>query len=270
VVGRHPVGLTGHVYPHARRIAFDTAIDSRGGTGVFLAVLGLPDRGVFTVDEHFGAEERDLSKVKYVGVERPRTDVFHAAHWADHSDGKAGITFLASTGEKGFEITPDNIWKHFLLMTNAPAPAGDWERFITPEHRGLGVHRFDYQFLLHAGDWREVHRRAVEARHPLQAIYRNRRALPQQRTQPSENSFAAVSSPGVQVTALYRQGDRWLVRMYDALGAGAGTELRLPFAITAAHEVSFHGDRRGNDLPLTEGRVKLKLRPWQILTLAVS
>jgi alpha-mannosidase len=267
--GPHPVKMAAHFYPHARKIAFDTAIDSRGGNGVFLTTVGLPKRGTIVADEHFGVEDRDISKVKYTGVERPRPDVFHAAHWADHSDGSAGLTFIATTGEKGFEITPDNIWKHFLLMTNAQAPANDWERFITPEHAGKGLHRFDYQFLLHTGGWRDVYRRALEARHPLHAVYRNRRALPQDRRRPAEHSFATVTAPGVSVTALYKQEGRWIVRMHECLGAATEGEVRLPLRIAGAHPVNFHGERLGEDLPLNAGRLQVKLRPWQILTLAV-
>src|SRR5262249_3968819 len=206
-LGPHRAELTGHLYPDSQRVAFNAVIESAGGAGHFMTTVGLPGRGRLAAGVHFGVEPRDLSKVVYDGVERLRKDVFYGHHWADWTGDAGGIAVLATTGERGYQFfSEENALGHFLLMTNAPAPASSWERFVTASREGRGRHVFDYQFLLHAGDWNQggVARRAVEAENPLIAVAQNQ---PQASGEalPTERAFLAISPAHVQVSAFYRK-----------------------------------------------------------------
>ncbi len=270
--GSHSVRSTGHIYPAAGRVAFDSVVESVGGGGHFMTTVGLPGPGRLVSDIHFGVEDRDVSKIVYSGEERRRKNVFYGAHWTSyHNDGGNGITMIGTTGEKGYQYFPeDNLLGHFLLMTNPPNET--WERFVTKAREGTGEHRFDYQFLLHSGDWKsgDVVRRALEARNPIRPVFLEQQRLPAQRTLGEEHAFVNLTGPAVQLSALYREGRTYVVRLYESNGAGAQATIALPFAAASAREIDFNGTPRPRRISTAGKTVQIQMKPWEIVTLAVE
>ncbi len=278
-IGPHAVRLSGHIYPHTRRITFDTEIESGGGSGHFMAVAGLPAPGRLSADVAFGVEPRDVSKIRYGGLERKRENVFYAAHWCDSNGDKHGLTFITTMGEKGFQYTPaQNELGHFLLMTNPPVtdtvPPGaeSWERFVTPAREGRGIHRFDYQFLLHAKDWRQddIPRRALEARFPPVIMQLEEQKVPAQRDLPLQKSFLALQGRGVQLSSFYREGSACLVRVHEMHGAETEASLQLAARPKRAREVDLNRNPLQRDVQLSGTSVRIRLRPWEIVTLELD
>ena len=72
------------------------------------------------------------------------------------------------------------------------------------------------------------------------------------------------------LSACYTDGDRVLVRVYDATGDGGRTAITLPFAVSAAERVDLNGEPMdGPEVHIEERTVALELRPWEIVTVAV-
>ena len=271
-LGPHQVVLTGHLYPDARRVLFETRINSAGGSGHFMATIGYPSAGRFVADTHFCVEDRDIAKISYTGVERRRKNVFYGGHWVDHSDGVNGVTLIGTTGEKGYQFFPEeNALGHFLLMV-IPPDTTTWQRFVTKTREGLGLQYFNYQLLYHSGEWKaaNVVRHALEAQHPIMPVFPNTPPLPQERTLPEEKSFLALSPDTVQCSAFYRDRGRHLVRVYESAGSSANVSLELPFPIRAAREVDFNGNPLPKPLTVTGKTVRFDIKPWEIVTLAVT
>ena len=271
-LGPHQVKLTGHLYPHNRRMAFEVCIDSAGGSGHFMAKIGFPRPGRLVADTHFCVEDRDVAKIAYEGGERLRKNVFYGAHWVDYTDGRNGVTLMGTTGEKGYQYFPEeNTLGHFLLMVVPPDPT-DWERFVTKAREGRGLQYFDYQLQFHPGDWKSsnVVRRALECSHPIIPIFPNRRRLPAERTLPEEKSFVALAPETVQCSAFYRVGDRYVLRVWESSGSSAQARVEFPFAVTAAKEIDFHGKPLSKPLSVSGKTVQFSLKPWEIVTLAVT
>jgi hypothetical protein len=272
MVGAHEVLLTGHLYPLGRRLAFEARINSAGGSGHFMTTIGLPRPGKFVADTHFCVEDRDISKVLYGEEERLRKDVFYGEHWVDYSDGEKGVTLVGTTGEKGYQIFPEeNTLGHFLLMV-IPPDTTTWERLVTKAREGLGLQYFDYQLLFHAGDWKTANtvRRAIEARNPILPVFPNHLRLPQERTLPEERSFLALSPVTVQCTACYRDRNRYLVRVYESAGSNASVSLELPFRVTGATEVDFNGNSLQKPVAVAGRSLRFDIKPWEIVTLAIT
>jgi Glycosyl hydrolases family 38 N-terminal domain/Glycosyl hydrolases family 38 C-terminal beta sandwich domain len=269
-LGPHHVTIRGDLYPHAKRISFCTTIQCAGGSGHFMTTAGLPSGGALSADAHFGVEPRDVASIRYAGVERLLHNVFYGAHWVDYAHPRGGLTLIGTTGEKGYQLLADGrALGHFLLM--AVPPASNWERFVTPASSGEGVHRFDYQILLHDGDWRrgEVPRRAMEAMHPLAAVYPDHMALPARRTLPDRQSFVHVEPRSVLVTAFYRQADAWYLRAYECEGAAADAAITVPLDIHHAEETDVHGAGRRRLGSFAGRTIRIALRPWEIVTLKI-
>lgn len=272
--GPHAVHLTGHLYPHARRVSFDAQVSSQGGCGYLFAAVGLPRPGRLFADAHFGVEPRDPSRIAYTRPERLLKDVFYGANWADYSYGAAGLALVGTTGEKGYQLVSGwNALRHFLLRVNPPVTKDSWEKFITPARQGEGPQRFDYHLLLHEGDWRrgEVFRRALEIRHPIQPSYRSRRLPATSRSLPAEHSFLQLECPNAQLSAFYRQDGRLLVRIFESSGQPAEGTLVLRQAMSA-REVDLHGDAlsNGRKFAVSAGRIAFRLKPWEIVTIEIA
>lgn len=278
-IGPHFARAEAWVDPAAGRIAYRTVIESAGGSGHFMAVAGLPGSGKLVSDVHFGVEDRDVGSIRYGSLERKRENVFFGAHWTDFSSGPGGLTFIGTTGEKGYQYTPDrNLLAHFLLMTNPPAtavplPAGaeSWERFVTPAREGTGRHEFDYQFLLHAGDWKKggVVRRALEARFPILVSQLDEQLPPERRDLPQEKSFLKLTGAGVQLSAFHREGNSVLIRIYESLGASTEATLEFPLVVKSARATDFNGQPAAKQVSVAGSSVRVRLEPWEIVTLAV-
>ena len=271
-LGPHAVRLTGHLYPHARRVSFETEVETPGGSGFFTTTAGLPGPGQITADVHFGVESRDLSKIAYGQEERSFKNVFCGSHWADYTSGGYGLTVVGTTGEKGFQFFPEeNVLEHFLLK-QFPKATRSWWRFTTPAAEAVGRHNFDYQFLLHSGDWKsgDVVRRAREARHPILVVHRDHPLLASGQVLPEERSFVKLSPATVQLSAFYRQGGRYVARVYESSGAPARATLELPVAVGSARETDFHGEQRGKKITPGKQSVQFDIAPWEIVTIEIS
>ena len=272
-LGPHGLRITGHYYSDSRRLAFETEIESRGGSGHFMTTVGLPAPGELEVDVHFGVEERKVSAIAYQGQERRRENVFYGAHWAHYRQRQSGLTLMATTGEKGFQFFPDsNTLGHFLLMTIPPAPLDNWERFVTPAREGKGRHRFDYQILLHSAHEprSRVVRRALEARTPIRAIHPSRRKPSAQQELPGRRSFLALEPETVQISAFYRAQEHYLLRVFESAGESARVSVTLPFAVSSAEEVDFNGSPLGKRVEVARDKVSFRIEPWEIVTLSLA
>ncbi len=271
-IGPHRCVLEGHFYPRSGVLRFNTTIRSEPGSGHFIANVGLPGAGSFAADVHFGVEPRDLSKIAYGSGERLKKDVFYGAHWTDWSDGGRGVALIATTGEKGFEYSRErNSLGHFLLMT-IPRDTTTWERFVTRAREGTGEHTFDYQLLFHKGDWNSgaVVRRTEDAQHPIVPVFPNWRRPAAERTLPAERSFAGIGTENVQLSAMYRDQGRNLIRVYESSGSPARASMELPAEARRVREVDFNGAERDREISVSGRRVEFEIRPWEIVTLDVA
>ncbi len=271
-LGEHSVVLEADYYPESSRLAFRTVIQSRPASGHFMITVHLPGPGQLRSDVHFGVEPRDVTKVAYGGPERLRENVFWGSHWTNWSDGRGGVTVLATTGEKGFEHLPrQNRLGHYLLMT-IPRDTTTWERFVTPAREGTGEHTFDYQMIFHVGDAgsANVVRRAMEAMHPIMPVYPNWVRPRAERTLPLEFSFLTVGPPNVQLSAFYRDNGKHLIRVFESAGAGGRGSIELPFKPSNAREVNFNGDPQRREVRQSGRKLEFDIKPWEIVTLEVG
>ena len=61
-----------------------------------------------------------------------------------------------------------------------------------------------------------------------------------------------------------------MVRVYESAGSGASVSLELPFRVTAAKEVDFNGNRMQKPVAVTGKTLRFDIKPWEIVTLAIT
>lgn len=74
----------------------------------------------------------------------------------------------------------------------------------------------------------------------------------------------------VQVSAFYRDGVNYILRLYESEGATAQAAIALPFSAASAREVDFNGVQRTRKISVAGKTVQIEMKPWEIVTLAVN
>jgi len=67
-----------------------------------------------------------------------------------------------------------------------------------------------------------------------------------------------------------RQGNHYLVRVYECSGSAGQVSLELPFRVSAAREVDFNGQARAKKIAVNGNPLKFEVQPWEIVTLEVT
>jgi hypothetical protein len=246
----------------------------------FVTLLGdVEADGQITVDIPFGVEPRDPDGDIYVhnvlqegdlGIadmfERLRPGFFWGRSWADWSARGHGFTWLSADGNYYWFKEP-GLLGHVLLRALRRTP-GTWEVFTGDAWSGAGVHAFSYALRFHDGDWclAELQRRSAELRHPAVVV---RADCPTEATLGAAHSFLSLSGPAL-LSACYREGEAWFVRLYEHEGRGGEATLTLDWRPSAVQAVDLLGQPLDLPVRLEGNCVCVTLRPWQIVTLVLE
>ena len=199
----------------------------------------------------FGAGAVGIRDLPFVIAETGERYV-EGNYWTALSDGQAGVAVF-NRGAMGSVREQDGSFSVPL----AHAMFYIWNtRMLTGE--------FEYEFALYpfAGDWRAagLHRRALEYNVPLVASY----SPAGDGSLGSELKLLAADSPDVLATAVYSEGGKTHVRLWEHSGRGARAELRYLRGKARLTEV----DLAGRALGPAEG--SLDFRPWQFRTIRLE
>ncbi len=251
------------------RIDFETEVDwhERGSAHTDAPML----RATFT--PYLGDSDATF-EIPFAGLRRPADGrETPALRWADLSERDNGHP--PTTGGRpaapaaGLSLLNDCKYGHqahgnTLGLTLVRA---SYEPDTNPDE---GEHRFTYALYPHGGDWRDAGtvRQAANLNQPLLAAVTDARrgALA-----PGQ-AWLSCSAPAVLISALKlsEAGDgQVVVRLYEAHGQPAETEVRPAWPVTRAAESDLmeHG---GGELPLTDGALRLTLTPHEIKTITLT
>lgn len=273
-----PVSIEVTLTAGSRRVEFLTTVDNRAYDHRLRVLFpsGLHADHAAS-DVQFGAVERPLQRPAGKGWAQPPQPTAPHQSWVDVSDGRAGLAVL-SAGLHEHEIIKEKegltialtllravgwLSRDDLRTRSAHAGPG----YETPEAQCLGVHRFRYVLLTHAGRWPEadVSREALALRVPL-------RVLPATRhpgSLPAAHSF--VRCDGVIVSALQApdSGQGLLIRVYNPLPREETAVITTSLPLRGVQEVDLAGEEMG-EIAHAGGVVRLPLRAFQMKTVRLK
>ncbi|MEO3797290.1 alpha-mannosidase [Nonomuraea sp. B10E15] len=143
-----------------------------------------------------------------------------------------------------------------------PEPAGP--QLPTPAAQSRGVRRVSLALMPYRESWEEVVPHAEAFRHDLLVV-------PGQGAQhlslPAPAAGLSVTGNGVTMTSL-RDRDGWHELRVVALTPG-DTEAVVEGSFTRARHADLRG-RPGEDLPVTDGTLRLSLKAWEIATIQLA
>ncbi|MCC6728064.1 MAG: alpha-mannosidase [Chthonomonadales bacterium] len=206
---------------------------------------------------------RATYEIQYGSVERPthrntswdlaRFEVA-AQKWVDLSEGDYGVALLNDC-KYGHDVVGNTLRVTLLRAPKAPDPEAD-----------MGLHRFVYALLPHYGDHRRggVVDHAYRLNAPPRAL-----SLPGGRPGPlqPEMIFFRTDREGVIIEAIKRAEDEdaIIVRLYEAHNTRGDLRLHTSLPVRSAHLCDML-ERDQEALPVSEGWVSLRVRPFEIHT----
>jgi len=193
-------------------------------------------------------------------VERPAdgTEV-PALRWVDVSDEKYGLSLL-NDSKYGFDVEGNTVRMTLVRTSYSPDPKPD-----------QGIHEVKYSVYPHKGGWKEAltFRRGYEVNHPLEAFVVMDRPDPKG---PAKElvSFVRVKPDNLVVSCikLAEDSNDYVVRVYDATGAGAEAEIAFWFTIKEAYETDLT-ERELKKLDPQARKLNVPFRPFEIKTFRI-
>jgi len=265
-IGACPAVLEARLHAGERRVEFAVEVEWDGRGGHLASHLPFPGRGAITGDMPFCVEDKPLWDEPYVGIERTREGMFIARSFVDWTADGRGLAYVSHDGDRYFILDREaNVLAH-ILINSVREPYAEWEESVNRQMRGEGRHRFTFSLVPHEPGaidlWRlseNLRTRVLQTR-PLGAG-----------ELPMAGSLLAVSPRGVSLSACHADGDRLLLRVFERSGGPARAEIALPFEVAEAAVVDLNGEPMDGPVVEVDGRtVAVKLRPWQIATVAVK
>jgi alpha-mannosidase len=176
-----------------------------------------------------------------------------AQRWADLSEARYGVSLLNDC-KYGYDIR-DNVLRLSLLRS---PKSPDWEA-------DMGTHRFTYSLLPHAGNTRvAVRAEAAALNVPPRVVGRTDGAGAAARL-----GFVArcTSQRAVIETVKPAEDGRGVIlRLYEAHATRGPVEIELAPDVTRVERVGLL-EEGGAPLEIVDGRIRLPLRPYEIVTL---
>ncbi|WP_158599024.1 alpha-mannosidase [Rhodophyticola porphyridii] len=231
----------------SRRIDFETDVDWNETHFLLKAAFPVAIRAAqATYDIQWGQIERPTHR--NTSWDAARFEV-PAQKWADLGEAGYGVALL-NDGKYGYDVQDDVLRLSLIKSATMPDSGSD-----------QGHHRFTYALLPHPGDWRDhVPAEAYALNHPLRVL-----PLPGGGTARMPVRSAA---PNVVLETLKpaEDGRGVILRLYEGHCRRGPVMLDLDAAIGAVERCGLL-EEECEPLPLTGGRVKLTLRPYEIVTL---
>jgi alpha-mannosidase len=217
-----------YLYAESRRIDFVTEVDWQERQTLLKVAFPVEVlNGRATAEIQFGNLERPTHRNTSWDKARFET----CAHkWIDLSEGNYGVALLNDC-KYGYDIQGSTMRLTLLRGPVSPDPLGD-----------LGLHRFTYSLLPHAGDWFEggANRAAYELNNPLLAVVKASGAAPKAANSERDFSLVQVEPSNVVVETVKRaeDSDGLIVRVYECANRRGPFNLKFAFPFRSAAEVN--------------------------------
>lgn len=231
----------------SRRVEFHTEVDWHEEHTLLKVCFPLAVRAPFaTYEMPFGYAERPTHFSTSYDRARYEVPGHRFADLSEHGFGAAVLT----DSKYGYSCHAGDLRISLLRAPKSPDREAD-----------MGMHRFAYALLPHAGGWREgrVLAEAIHFNAPLRA------------TAPVGPSFASVNDPNVVLDTIKRaeHGDPLVLRLYEAHGARGTARVRLREPATRARLANALEDA-GDEVVVENGELVLPYLPHQVLTVLVE
>ena len=277
-------GLPAEIWLETEResptLTYTVRLETRTEEGYFSMAFPCDGQKNIVAGIPYGAEPRDLDGVFYSedhGI--PTSDYLYfergckgsyCANRYTHVPAMGG-RLLLTQGDASYHYrcnTDDGELETFLLRSmDHESREGLWMRHMHGTQERAGLHRFTFtvSVLESAVEQGQVERLVSRLRFPV-------RTTPLYETAPKAPAAmtgAVVSLPeNLTAAACYPDGDHVVLRLFENSGKGWSGTLPLFHGMTRVRSCDLMEDHPV-EMPVENGAVQIKIRPWEIVTLQI-
>ncbi len=268
------------LYGGIPRIEFRTRITNRH-PGVRIRVrFEVPvDVTAHAAETQFGVIRRANTKifVKNEHWEEKYAGVLPALNWIDYSDGEKGITVI-NEGIPAYEIRKRRIYLTLLrsVMKLSDGMIGP----VIPTHDALELRDYEYRYALypHRGKVKEPDSLRQAYQHNLRLIAMQMQVKGRVEVGEKERSksFVSIEPENLVLTALKpaEDGNGVIIRFFEVEGNHTNAEIRFfrePRKVMRTDLLEREEEEgEGGEVRIEEGKIKLGVKPFEIVTLKMS
>ena len=275
-IGKHKVKRDVIIYKGEERIEFDIEIDWKGEENAFVLFSNPLNffEGKLYGDIPFGIEEKNIEDQPYGrlqgrgwdNIERMIEGMFFAKSFVDYTDGEKTISLIVHNGDRYFIWEKEKKILSHVMLRSFKRPEKTWEKDITEKIEAKGVHRFNYSILFQKGK--------IET-YKFSEVLRNSPFVLQRFSQFKDkildktNSFVEIKPENVILTAFYREGESFILRLYEPEGKEKGIEIKFNFDINNVDITDILGEKIDKEFQLNGNKIKINLSRYEIITLSI-
>ncbi|GGA74141.1 alpha-mannosidase [Edaphobacter acidisoli] len=208
--------------------------------------------GFATYEIPYGSIQRPTTRNN--SWEKARFEV-PAQRWADLGNTQHGFS-LINESKYGYDGVDNQLRLTLLRSPIWPDPNAD-----------RGHQHFSYELYPHTGTWQQ----ALTERKGYSYNYRLRAVQVESHTGagPAEHSFLSVEPENVVLTAVKKAEDSngLIFHVFEWAGKSANVTFTLPPGATAATETNLMEKPEGSALTITDNKVTVPIKPYEILAL---
>ncbi len=168
---------------------------------------------------------------------------------------------------QGFAFDPGTRVLGHTLLKVITHPREGWERHETRVREGRGRQIFRYACLPFSGDWRSagIAQASLNWRRQIRVVEPHGPAG----DAPTSHSWLRIGPGNVVLSALHRDGDAHVLRLYETHGRETEAAITLPFEPLSVTETDLNGRPRERELMVEGTTVRTTVQPWEIVTLRI-
>ncbi len=231
--------------------------------------MPLPETAKLSVDIPFGVEDRDLSDIEYghkgegnyENIERIIPGIFWGKSWVFAGNGKESFGFVTIDGPRYFRRygNPERLL-HFLVCLKPDQTEG-WMTKINSQ-RACGRNIYKHKLVLDGENWQESGMPGISQR--------ARTTVPVLFGALKSNKKLKISSDKVRISAFYKEGEEFILRVVNMNSGLEHVKISLPFAIKNIKKCNFKNNRMECDLQYGGNSFKTDISPWEIATFNIK
>lgn len=274
-IGVHNVVQDIILFDEEDRIEFLTEVDWKGGNGFLLAMIPLDSQGELLGDIPFGIERKPIEDEPYGklpgrgwdNIHRQREGMFFAKSFIIHKGQNYFTVFWNINGDRYFIYDKESHTLGHILINSIIKPQGTWEEHVNSSIEGIGKHQFSYSIKVSRDRINES-----EAIKTSLKLRNNPIVLDPQRgldkTLPPYYSFFSLTPEDIVVSAIYREGEDIIIRLFEPIGEKREVRLHAHFNFKEVFLEDFIGNYLEEPLiRLREEEISFEMKPYEIVTL---
>jgi hypothetical protein len=280
IAGMLPVKQIIRLFSDIPEIYLETEIDiTQGRDGIVLLNMHCDDIESLYAGIPFGIEPRRVDKEPYLleeyfsgwddigGKHRTIDGLFYAKDFIAFTEGELSLSLTALSGDRYFIYDKEN--KKAGHIANATTGLTDgWEQHInSTAFSSYGKHVFDHVISVFDGNTElyEVQQNAEGLRCPpeyVRPLCKNSGT-----TLPFGKSFISAADNNVRISAIYRENNEFVLRVWEAAGRETVSSVDLPFVVKSVRKTDFNSLTVSDSGLSAEGsKINFTLAPCEIVT----